>query len=165
MEIGAPRPIFKPENIKESMGQWYTYYTIWEHNIVAILHIYGARDLSLLFVITQTLNVSPMKLKWSYFNQYSPIKVYQRIYGRIIFILYNTGETYCVSYYYLWSFSYFSTILWSPIRWIWVMRNRNWCRSTNINTEPPPPRIYGTIISIVYKMGENNCGNSLYVWR
>ena len=31
------------------MGQQYPSYTIWVENIVAILHIYGARSISLLF--------------------------------------------------------------------------------------------------------------------
>ena len=48
-EIDVPRPIFTHNNIKISNGQWYPYSIIWEQNIVVIIHIYGARAISLLF--------------------------------------------------------------------------------------------------------------------
>ena len=48
MDIGVAAPIFTHKNIKGYMGQRYTYYTIWENNIVEIIHIYGARAIFLL---------------------------------------------------------------------------------------------------------------------
>ena len=42
-------PIFTHKNIKGYIGQLYTYYTIWEQNIVAVPHIYWARGICLLF--------------------------------------------------------------------------------------------------------------------
>ena len=38
MEIGVYRPIFNHKNIKGSMVQRYPYLTIWENNILSILH-------------------------------------------------------------------------------------------------------------------------------
>ena len=38
-EIGVAGPIFTQKNIEGLMRQQYTYPTIWEKNIVAILHI------------------------------------------------------------------------------------------------------------------------------
>ena len=35
--------------IKGSMGQWYPYSKKWEKNVVAIIHIYEARGILLLF--------------------------------------------------------------------------------------------------------------------
>ena len=46
--IDVSGPILTHKNIKASMGQQYIYHTIWE-KIVAILHIYGARAIFLLF--------------------------------------------------------------------------------------------------------------------
>ena len=46
--IDVSGPILTHKNIKASMGQQYIYHTIWE-KIVAILHIYGARAVFLLF--------------------------------------------------------------------------------------------------------------------
>ena len=45
--------IFTHKNTKGSMGQLYTYSTIWEKNVVLILHIHGARDVFLLFCDSQ----------------------------------------------------------------------------------------------------------------
>ena len=53
MEIGVAGPIFARKNIKGYMVQLYTYYTIWEKNIVVIIHIYGARAIFLLFYYHQ----------------------------------------------------------------------------------------------------------------
>ena len=41
-------PIFTNKNIKGYMGQQYPYSTRWEQNIVAIIHIYWGRVISLL---------------------------------------------------------------------------------------------------------------------
>ena len=45
------------------MGQQYQYYTIGWQNFVAIIHIYGARAILLLFGIRKTLNPSNVKYK------------------------------------------------------------------------------------------------------
>ena len=47
--IGVAGPVINHENIKGVMGQRYPYSTIREQNIVAILRIYGARSIILLF--------------------------------------------------------------------------------------------------------------------
>ena len=44
------------------------------------------------FMMTKTLNQSNWKYKIAYPNQYSPIQIYQRIYGKMISILYKTRE-------------------------------------------------------------------------
>ena len=49
MEIGVSGPIFTYLNIKGSMGQRYAYSTKWEKNVLAIIYIYGARAIFLLF--------------------------------------------------------------------------------------------------------------------
>ena len=53
IEIDISGPIFTHKNTKGSMGQWYPYSTILEQNIVAIIHIYGARAISPLFCDNQ----------------------------------------------------------------------------------------------------------------
>ena len=85
------------------------------------------------FVITNTLNLSNVKYKWAYTNQYLPIKIYQRVYGTMISILQNMGETKCGNYSYLWRKSHFPNILWSHRHWIWVTWNGIWCIWTNIH--------------------------------
>ena len=67
------------------------------------------------------------------------------------------GEKYCWNSSYLWSYSHHSTILWLTRHWISVTRNRNWCRWTNIHPEKYQ-RLYGTFISILYKMQVNIVG-------
>ena len=49
MEIGFFGPIFIQKNISRFMGQRYPQYTIWEKNIIVILHIYGDRAIYLFF--------------------------------------------------------------------------------------------------------------------
>ena len=58
MEIGVDGPMFTHKNIKFSVWQWYPSYTIWVKNIVVILHICGAFDVSHNFMDTTTLNLS-----------------------------------------------------------------------------------------------------------
>ena len=53
MEIGVAEPIFTHKNIKGSMVQQYPYPKRWEQNSVAIIHIYGARAILLLFYDNQ----------------------------------------------------------------------------------------------------------------
>ena len=74
LEIGVSVPISTHKNTKDSMGQKYPYSTIWEKNVVATLHIHGARAISYYFVIANTLNMVHVKQKWAYINQYLPIK-------------------------------------------------------------------------------------------
>ena len=113
-------------------------------------------------VITKTLNLSNVKYKWAYFNQYSTISTNKRIYGTMISILYKMGEMYCVNFSYLWTQSYFSTILWSPRHWIWIMWNGNWCSWTNTHRQKYQS-LYETIISIIYKTRRKYCGNSPFL--
>ena len=47
MEIGIAGPILT----KVLVGEKYPYFTRWEKNIAVILHIYGARDIVLLFCV------------------------------------------------------------------------------------------------------------------
>ena len=61
-------------------------------------------------VITDPLDMSHVKYKWAYLNQYSPMKRYQSIYVKTKYILYNMGERYWVNSSYLWSFSHVSNI-------------------------------------------------------
>ena len=49
IEVSVAGPIFTPKNIKGSMVQQYPFPTRWEKNIVVVLHIFGARAISLLF--------------------------------------------------------------------------------------------------------------------
>ena len=49
IEIGVSGPICSQKNFRVTMGQQYPYSTRWDQNIVSINHIYGARDISLLF--------------------------------------------------------------------------------------------------------------------
>ena len=108
------------KNTKGYMGQKYLFSTIREENIVAILHIYGARYILYSFVITKILNMSNEKYKLAYLNQYLSMKIYQRVYGTTISILYRMGGKYCGNYSYLWRQSCFPTILWSPRHWIYI---------------------------------------------
>ena len=80
--------------------------------IVAIIHINAARAIYLLICDPQdTESESRGENKWAYITQYSPIKIYQKIYGTTITILYKMEGKYCRNYSYLSSFSHFSTIL------------------------------------------------------
>ena len=49
MEIAVAGPIFTQIIIQGSVGQQYPYYTIWENNIVVILHIYESVAIFLIF--------------------------------------------------------------------------------------------------------------------
>ena len=44
------------------------------------------------FISTKTLNLSHVKQKYAHLNQYSPIKMYQRLYGTTISKIYKMGE-------------------------------------------------------------------------
>ena len=49
MDIFIAGPELKIGKTKESMGQWYPYYTILDQNIVVLLHIYVNIAIFLLF--------------------------------------------------------------------------------------------------------------------
>ena len=85
------------KNIKVSLGQLYIYSTRWD-KIVVILHIFELKQHPYYFVIRKTLNLSHKKWKSVKLDQYSPIKIYQRLYettthyGRnIVIILHSYG--------------------------------------------------------------------------
>ena len=51
MKVGVSGPIFLQKNIKGSMGKQYSYFTRWVKETVIIVHIYGARAISLLLCV------------------------------------------------------------------------------------------------------------------
>ena len=53
MGIGVARPILIQKNIKQYMGQQYRHPTRWEKMIVAVMKIYGARAIFLIFCYYQ----------------------------------------------------------------------------------------------------------------
>ena len=57
------------------MRQRYPYYTIWEKNIVSIIHYYGARAIFLLLNDNQDTESQSQDIKLMYLDQYSPIKI------------------------------------------------------------------------------------------
>ena len=87
IEIGVSGPILTQKIMKVYIVQQYTYCTIWEENVLVIIHIYGARDNFYYCLIAKTLNPSNLKWEWAYLTQYSPIKRHQRLYGTTISIL------------------------------------------------------------------------------
>ena len=52
------------------MGKQYPYSTIWEQNIVVVIHIFGARAIFYYFVITKALNLSHKEYKLMWLDQY-----------------------------------------------------------------------------------------------
>ena len=124
------------------MIQRYLYSTRWEKNVVAIIHIYGARSIFLLFYDNQATESESCEIEMIISQPISTQTIYQRIYGTMMSIMYNMVEKYCDSYSYLWDFSHCFTTLWLPRHWIWVMRNGNWCRWTNINTDKNPNALW-----------------------
>ena len=63
------------KHIKGSMGQRYLYPTIWVENIVAMIHIYGARAISYYSVTIKTLNLRHEEWKLVKLDQYKPINI------------------------------------------------------------------------------------------
>ena len=57
------------------MGKRYPYSTIWEKDIVAILHIYGYRSIYYYFVFTKTLNLGNIIYILEYISQYQTMKI------------------------------------------------------------------------------------------
>ena len=62
------------------------------------------------FMMIKTLNLSNVTYNWAHLNLYPPIKIYQRLFGRMISIIYKTGENCYGNSSYLWSQRHFSTI-------------------------------------------------------
>ena len=54
--------LFTQKNHKGSLGQWYPYSTTWENKIVAIIYIYGARDILLLFFYHQDTELESLEI-------------------------------------------------------------------------------------------------------
>ena len=80
MKIGVSGQIFTQKNVKVSLGKPYPYPKIWDKSIVVIIHLHGARAMFYYFMVTKTPNLSHLKYKLVYLDQYPPRK-YQRIYG------------------------------------------------------------------------------------
>ena len=93
------------------MGQQNPYSKRLEENIVAILYIYGAGAIFLLFAITKTLNISNMKYKWAHINQYATQKINQTLYWTTISIINKTGEKQLWRFFAYMELNPFSTIL------------------------------------------------------
>ena len=87
---------------------------------VVDIHIYVARTIFLLFyddlMMTKTLNLSNFKYKWAYLNQYLAIHMYQKLYGKMISILYKMGAKY-------WGNSSYFCTLWWPRHGMGVIGN------------------------------------------
>ena len=73
------------------MLKGYPYFTIWEVRNVVIVHIYGARDIVLLFFYSDTLNMINAKWRIVYLGQYLTRKG-QMLYDTTISILYSMGK-------------------------------------------------------------------------
>ena len=76
------------------IGQLYPYSTIWEKNVVVILHIYGEIAIFLLFCDHQDTESESPSIKTE--------KTSKALWDKIS-IPHNMGEKYCGSYSYLWS--------------------------------------------------------------
>ena len=76
------------------MIQRYPFSRIWEGVIVVILHISGARSIFLLCCDSKTPNMSKEKLIIAYLGKYPYRKKHQRLYGKILSIIYNMEEKY-----------------------------------------------------------------------
>ena len=148
------------DNRKDYMGQWYQHSTRWEQYIVAVIHIYWARSLSLLLCDPQATETESREIEISRSQPIFSHKIYQRLYGETKYILYNIGETNCGTSSYLWSFSHFPTILWWPRHWIWVMWNENFYSWTNIDKKTPKA-LWDIDINNL-QTGWNYCSNSSY---
>ena len=120
------------------------------NSCVVNLHIYVARTNFLLFyydyMMTKTLNMSNQKYKWAYLNLYSEIYIYQKLYGKMVFMIYNMGAKCWVNSSYFCSCSHNSAILWwlydDKKHWIGVIGNTKQHISTKIH---PYKHIKGSI--------------------
>ena len=96
------------------MAQLYPYSTIWEKNIVSIINIYGSRSIFLLFYDNQDNESESQEIEICISGPILTHMEHQSLYGTMISILHNMGETYCGNYSYLWSYIHLTTILSSP---------------------------------------------------
>ena len=78
---------------------------------MAILNILGLEPFFYYYVFNKTLNLSNVKYILAYITQYSPRKIYKRLYGKTILVLYKMGAKYCSSSSYLWRYIHFPTII------------------------------------------------------
>ena len=79
--------IHSEKYIESFIAQLYTYSTIRENTIVAILHNYGAKTIFYYFVITKELNLSYVKYIVPYLYQYSPRKISKALWENYIYTL------------------------------------------------------------------------------
>ena len=100
---------------------------------MVIIHIYGNRAIFYYFLMTKTPYLPSVKWKCASIKYYSHIKIHQRLYGKMISILYKMAEKYCGDSSYLWSYSHISTILWWPRHLVYQVWNINDNLSTNIH--------------------------------
>ena len=136
------------------MGQWYPYSTIWEKNIVGILHIYGARPIFLLVCDHQGTEDEAREIEMS---TPQPIFTYKKIqnalwgnnihtlqYGRIIlwWLLIFMDLKPCSNF-----FVITKTLNLSHEKWKLVYLEKYEHRKNQT--------LYGTMISILHEMGEN----------
>ena len=70
------------------MGKLYPYSTGWKKNIVVVLHIYGARPMSLIFFYHQDTESESCEMEIG-------VAGFQRLYGTMILIIYKMGEKHC----------------------------------------------------------------------
>ena len=77
------------------MGQQYLYHKIWVTNIVIIILIYVALAMFLLFCDHQNTESESLDIEIGVATPIFTHKVYQRLYGTMISILYNMGAKYC----------------------------------------------------------------------
>ena len=115
------------------------------------------------FVFTMTLNLGNIIYILAYINQYSPIKIYQRLYGTTISILYMMGDNIVVILHIYGTIAIFllfcdhqDTESESCEIYISIYQS--------ISTHKKYQRLFGTSRSILYKMGRKYCGDSSYLW-
>ena len=83
------------------MGQQYLYHKISVTNIVIIILIYVALAMFLLFCDHQNTESESIDIEIGVATPIFTHKVYQRLYGTMICILYNMGAKYCGNYSYI----------------------------------------------------------------
>ena len=89
--------IFTQKNIKGSLGQWYSYSSIWEKNIVEVLHIYGSISVLLLFCDHQDTKSESCEIEMSISQPIFTHKNIKGFSGTLVSILYKNVENIVVS--------------------------------------------------------------------
>ena len=74
------------------MGQLYQYRTLWEKNIVKILHSYEDRTILLLLNANQDIESESQNINMGVAGPIFTQNIYQRIYRTILSILYTMKE-------------------------------------------------------------------------